>query len=64
MEELKMKLRPKMVVINRELAEITSILSEFDKNNSEDGNQVFTKPLDNYQIVLKFDSQKVMDGLD
>ena len=59
-----MKLRPKMVVINRELAEITSILSEFDKNNSEDGNQVFTKPLGNYQIVLKFDSQKVMDGLD
>ncbi len=63
-EELKIKIRPKMVVVKRELAETLSIFKDFNNKNLEDGKSVFTKTFGFYQNGLKFDSDKLMVGLD
>jgi hypothetical protein len=42
-EELKIKIRPKIVVVKRELTETLSILKDFNNKNLEDGKSVFTK---------------------
>ena len=63
-EELKMKVRPKMVVVNRELADMKSIFKDYNDKNQEDGRPVFIKTLEFYLNELKFDSDKVMGGLD
>ena len=63
-EELKMKVRPKMTVVNRELTDMKSIFKDFSDKNQEDGKPVLTKKLAFYLESLKFDSGKVMGGLD
>ena len=63
-EELKMKVRPKMVVVNRELANMKSIFKDYNDKNQEDGKPVFTNTLEFYLNELKYNSKKVMDGLD
>ncbi len=59
-----MKVRPKLVVVNRELAGLSKIIRDFDDKNSEDGKPVFTKTVGFYLDGLQFDSGKVLDGLD
>ena len=36
-EELKLKVRPKLVVVNKELADMTSIFRDFNDKHEEDG---------------------------
>jgi len=59
-----LKVRPKLVVVNRELAELSKIIREFDEKNSEDGKPVFTKKVGFYLDGLQFDSGKILGGLD
>ena len=47
-EELKMKVRPKMVVVNRELGDMASIFRDFSDKNSDDDKPVFAKTLEYY----------------
>ena len=47
-EELKMKVKPKMVMINRELAVVTGIFKDFSDKNQEDGKPFFTKTIEFY----------------
>ena len=59
-----MKVRPKLVVVNRELAGLSKIIRDFDEKNSEDDKPVFTKKVGFYLDGLQFDSSKVLDGID
>jgi hypothetical protein len=63
-EELKIKIRPKMVVVQRELGEITKIIKDFSEKNSKEGKSVFTKTISFYLDEFKLDSSKVLSGLD
>ncbi len=59
-----MKVRPKMVVVNRELVELSKIIRDFDEKNSEDSKPVFTKTVGFYLNILQFDSVKILGGLE
>ena len=59
-----MKVRPKIVIVNRELAKISSIIKDFDDKNSEDGKPVFFKTVEFYLNELTFDLNKIMGGID
>ena len=59
-----MKVKPKIVVAARELADAAKIFKAFQKKHETGGKQVFTKKLDYYLDALKFDSGKTMAGLD
>jgi hypothetical protein len=48
----------------RELSAVLSFLKEFSKKNENCGRTFFTKTLEYYLEALKFDSGKVMNGLD
>jgi hypothetical protein len=63
-EELKLKVRPKLLIVNRELAGLSKIIRDFDDKNSEDCKPVFTKKVGFYLDGLQFDSGKVLDGLE
>ena len=55
-EELKIRVRPKIIVASRELADVAKILSAFQGKNQADGRPVFTKTLEFYLKALKFES--------
>ena len=59
-----MKVKPKIFVAARELADAANIFKAFQKKHEAGGRQVFTKKLDYYLDALKFDSGKIMAGLD
>ena len=63
-QELKIKVKPKMVIVNRELADLKNMFRDFSDKNQADGKPVFTKTLGFYLDGLKFDSGTVMGGLD
>ncbi len=64
LEELKIKVKPKMVVVKRELAKISKIIRDFEDENSEVGMPVFSKTVGFFLDGLQFDSAKVLGGLD
>ena len=53
-----------MAVVTRELAQIEKMFKDFQSEHEADGMPVFTKKLDFYLEALKFNSDKVMGGLD
>ena len=63
-EELKIKVRPKLVLVMRELADVEKILKAFQNKHEAGGKPVFTKTPEFYFEALKFDSSKIMDALD
>ncbi len=48
LEELKIKVRPKIFVVKKELADLSSIFKKFDDKNQEDGKPVLTKTIGFY----------------
>ena len=60
-EELKTKVRPKMVVVKRELADVAKIFRDFQNKYEQ---PVFTKGLEFYLKALEYESKTVVDGLD
>jgi hypothetical protein len=64
LEELKIKVRPKIIIVNRGLSDLTSIFKDFNDKNQEDGKPVLTKTVDFYLDGLKFETGKVLDGLE
>ena len=63
-EELRIKVNSKMIVVERELADVAKIFLNFKKKHEAGGRKVYTKTLDYYFNALKFDGKKVMIGLD
>ena len=59
-----MKVKPKIAMAARELADAAKIFKAFQKKHEAGGRQVFTKKLDYYLDALKFVSGKTMTGLD
>ena len=53
-----------MAVVKRELAKIEEIFKDFQNEHEREGRPVFTKKLDYFLDALKFNSDKVMQGLD
>ena len=56
-EELKVKIKPKIFVAERALADVAKILSAFQNQHQADGRPVFTKSIEFYLKALKFESQ-------
>jgi hypothetical protein len=63
-KELKNKVKPKMVAVMKELADVVKIFSHFKDKHEAGGRKVFSNTLEYYLEALKFDGKKVMDGLD
>ena len=63
-EELKIKVNPKIAVIQKELADLEEILKTFQDDNEEDGKNIFAKTIDYHLDGLKFDPNRVVNGLD
>ena len=63
-EELKMRVKPKLVMASKELADAVNILKDFDNKNRVDGKIVFTQTLQFYLDALKFDQKIVTAALD
>jgi hypothetical protein len=61
---LKVKVKPKIFFASRELADVAKILSAFQDQNQADGRLGFSKSLEFYLKALKFESQKILDGLE
>ena len=59
-----MKVKPKIVIAARELADAAKIFKAFQKKHEVTGRQVFTRRLDFYLDALKFDAGKSIAGLD
>ena len=55
LEELKIKVRPKMVVAARELTDVANIFRAFWYKHQNDSRTVFTNTLEFYLDALKFD---------
>ena len=54
-EELKNRVRPKMVVVKRELADVVKIFKDFHDEYEEQGRPVFVKTLNYYEKLFEFD---------
>ena len=63
-EELRIKVKPKIFVVLKELADVAKIFANFQKKHEAGGKKVFTNTLQYYLNALKFDVKKVMGGLD
>ena len=59
-EELKIQVRPKLLIVNKALADVANIFKKHD----EGGKLKFTKKLEFYLEGLTFDSNKVICWLD
>ena len=59
-----MKVRPRIVVAARALADAENDFRAFSQRHEAGGRQVFTKTLNYYVDALQFDSGKAMAGLD
>ncbi len=53
-----------MIIVNRGLSDLASIFNDFNDKHQEDGKPVLTKTVGFYLDGLKFDSGKVLDGLE
>ena len=62
-EELKIRVKPKILLASRELADVVKILRDFQNKHGADGKTVFAKTLQFYLDALKFDPQIVMAAL-
>ena len=63
-EELRIKVKPKIFVVLKELADVAKIFANFQKKHEAGGKKVFTNTLQYYLNALKSDVKKVMGGLD
>ena len=59
-----MKVKPKIAVAARALADVANIFRAFQQKHAAGGRRVFTKTLDYYLDAVKCDSAKAMAGLD
>ena len=62
--ELKIKVKPKLVVVKRELENVVEIFKAYQNKNEACSKLVLTKRLEFYLEALKFDSGKVIGSLD
>ena len=53
-----------MFVAGKELADVAKILTDFQNEHQDGGKPVFSRRLQFYLDAIKFESKKVIDGLD
>ena len=63
-EEIKIKVNPKIAIIKKELSDLEEILRTAQDNYEKDGTHIFAKTLDYHLDGLKFDPNRVINGLD
>ena len=63
-EELKSKVKPKILVASRELADLANIFSAFQAKHQDNGRPVFTRTIEFYLKALKFESNQILGGLE
>ena len=63
-EELRIRIKLKMAVVLRELADSAKIFADFKKKQKTSGKKLFAKNLQYYMNALKFNVKTVMDDLD
>jgi predicted RNase H-like nuclease (RuvC/YqgF family) len=63
-EELKRKVKPKLLLAGRKLADVAKLLSDFETENQVDGKPVFSRTLKFYLDAIRFESKPIIDGLD
>jgi hypothetical protein len=63
-EELKRKVKPKLLLAGRELTDVAKLISDFDTKHQVDGKPVFNRTLKFYLDAIRFESKPIIDGLD
>ena len=63
-EELRIRIKLKMAVVLRELADSAKIFEDFKKKQKASSKKLFAKNLQYYMNALKFNVKTVMDDLD